>query len=292
MLGISKKIVVLLAILFLIISGVFVIASPTKKAKLDIIAKAYGSSPDSDNWNPDSDLNNDGFVNIFDLALASKNNAKKTKSAYTSFQESSTIISVEPNETIVGSRRENFIIDINITDAQDTYAWHFRLNWNASVLNIIDITEGTFLSQGVPDTTFIAYDIHYDEGWALVGNTFLGEPASYPTGNGTLAIINFNALDNVQFLENSTLHLNETVLFLGDGETEYSHITEDGYCIVCLGDTDRDSDIDYDDFIVLAGAYGTVIGQPAYRPEADFDGDDNIDYDDFILLAGNYGRSC
>ncbi len=56
------------------------------------------------------------------------------------------------------------------------------------------------------------------------------------------------------------------------------------------GDIDRDGDVDYDDFVILAGAYGSRRGQPAYEPEADFDIDGDVDYDDFIALAGNYGK--
>jgi hypothetical protein len=55
------------------------------------------------------------------------------------------------------------------------------------------------------------------------------------------------------------------------------------------GDADGDHDVDYDDFIVLAGAYGTSNGDPGYDPDADFDEDGDVDYDDFIVLAGAYG---
>lgn len=46
---------------------------------------------------------------------------------------------------------------------------------------------------------------------------------------------------------------------------------------------------DYDDFIMLAGAYGSSSGHPAYTPEADFDLDGDVDNHDFLILAGNYG---
>ncbi len=58
-----------------------------------------------------------------------------------------------------------------------------------------------------------------------------------------------------------------------------------------LGDIDRDGDVDFDDFTVLAGAYGSIHGDPAYDERADFDRDDDVDYDDFIILAGNYGKT-
>jgi hypothetical protein len=55
------------------------------------------------------------------------------------------------------------------------------------------------------------------------------------------------------------------------------------------GDTDGDHDVDYDDFIALAGAYGTSTGDAGYDPNADFDEDGEVNYDDFIVLAGAYG---
>lgn len=61
--------------------------------------------------------------------------------------------------------------------------------------------------------------------------------------------------------------------------------------ITIAGDIDDDLDIDYDDLFILARAYGSSSGQPAYDARADFDNDDNVDYDDFIILATNYGTS-
>jgi hypothetical protein len=55
------------------------------------------------------------------------------------------------------------------------------------------------------------------------------------------------------------------------------------------GDVDGDGDVDYDDLVVLAGAYGSSIGQPSYDERADFDRDGDVDYDDLVVLAGAYG---
>ncbi len=57
------------------------------------------------------------------------------------------------------------------------------------------------------------------------------------------------------------------------------------------GDVDYDFDVDYDDFIALAGRYGCDFYDDLYEPFLDLNSDGKIDYDDFIILAGNYGKT-
>ena len=54
------------------------------------------------------------------------------------------------------------------------------------------------------------------------------------------------------------------------------------------GDFDGDGDVDFDDFVVFAGAYGTSKGDPTYDVSADFDDDGDVDFDDFVEFAGVY----
>jgi parallel beta-helix repeat protein len=54
------------------------------------------------------------------------------------------------------------------------------------------------------------------------------------------------------------------------------------------GDFDEDGDVDFDDFVEFAGAYGTNVGDPTYDASADFDDDDDVDFDDFVEFAGVY----
>ncbi len=45
--------------------------TPAKKiAELGIISRAYGSSTGSEKWDSDADLNSDGRVDIYDVALS------------------------------------------------------------------------------------------------------------------------------------------------------------------------------------------------------------------------------
>jgi hypothetical protein len=36
------------------------------------VARSFSSSPNNSNWNPNTDLNNDGLVNMKDIALAAR----------------------------------------------------------------------------------------------------------------------------------------------------------------------------------------------------------------------------
>jgi len=53
------------------------------------------------------------------------------------------------------------------------------------------------------------------------------------------------------------------------------------------GDFDGDEDIDFDDFVEFAGAFGALTCADAnYDAIADFDDDCNVDFDDFVEFAG------
>jgi len=54
--------------------------------------------------------------------------------------------------------------------------------------------------------------------------------------------------------------------------------------------SDIDGDVDPDDFYVFSGAYGSIVGQPAYNPNCDIDCDGDVDPNDLYIFAGNYGK--
>jgi hypothetical protein len=55
------------------------------------------------------------------------------------------------------------------------------------------------------------------------------------------------------------------------------------------GDFDGDGDVDWDDFLAFADAYGaTSCDDPNYNSIADFDDDCNVDWDDFLAFADVY----
>jgi len=66
----------------------------------------------------------------------------------------------------------------------------------------------------------------------------------------------------------------------------------DGWVFVTIqGDVDGDRDVDIFDIVMMASAYGSGEGDPAYNPIYDIDGDGDIDIFDIVAAAGNYGES-
>ena len=58
----------------------------------------------------------------------------------------------------------------------------------------------------------------------------------------------------------------------------------------CPGDINGDGVVDLDDFIILAGNFGS--GPGATLQQGDLSNDGFVNLDDFIILAGNFGNDC
>jgi hypothetical protein len=209
-----------------------------------------------------------------------------------------TKIAVAPQKSIVGSAGKDFSINITIADApyNTTWAWEFKLSWNATLLNVTDVEEGTFPSQGGIWETAFANLTNRAEGWVLVSCTLIDDPIQQgqplPHGNETLATISFTALA----LGNCTLHLSDTTLLNYD-INPYFHTTQDGEFRVLLGDVDRSGVIDIEDIKLIRLAYGSVPGSPNWNPEADIWGPDDqpdgiISVYDLAMCGKKYAESA
>ena len=255
-----------------------VLANPD--SKIERISKAYGSSKGSADWDPSIDLNKDGIINIFDLALASKSKSKIT-SSYSTLQGDTTTISVEPIETIIEIPGKDFSIDINITDAPSTYGFEFKLSWNPSILSVTDITYGTFLTQR--GAVSCAQDNHSVEGWIMFGCTLLEPTIPQTYNNGNLAIVNFTVLGEGE----TNLHLYDTYL-LDDILNNYAHESKDGNFI---------ADFAAPIVTILSPANTTyfisglsipltfLVNEPATWMGYSFDGQANVTIDDNTTLT-------
>jgi hypothetical protein len=99
-------------------------------------------------------------------------------------------VKVSPEHYTSSSLGEKFQIKINIQNLNAlwnlTHA-EFKLQFNGSLIEAIDVKEGPFLSQF--GTTSFAFNISNNY---VDVNITLTQPTAYPFGNGTLATITFN----------------------------------------------------------------------------------------------------
>ena len=58
------------------------------------------------------------------------------------------------------------------------------------------------------------------------------------------------------------------------------------------GDLNHDGVVDVLDLVIVAQAYGTSLGDPAYNPVADVDGDNDVDLFDLVYVAQRVGTTC
>lgn len=77
---------------------------------------------------------------------------------------------------------------------------------------------------------------------------------------------------------------NVTVTMSVDDQSRLS----DGEIRITLGDTDRDGDVDFQDFLTVSANFGKETD--AAFAGGDFDGDGGVDFDDFSILASVFGK--
>ncbi|UCG36302.1 MAG: hypothetical protein JSV64_06730 [Candidatus Bathyarchaeota archaeon] len=137
----------------------------------------------------------------------------------TAYYLAETIVSVEP-PTNTGEVGDIFVVDVDITNAVDVYSWQVKVQWNYTILEALNVTEGPFLA-GQPDGTAFVNTI--SDGDVNAGCTTLGDWFGVD-GNGTLMSIAFN----VTGVGETALDIYYASLLNYD-VVQIPHITEDGY---------------------------------------------------------------
>ena len=142
-------------------------------------------------------------------------------------KSSTATIYVNP-QTTVGTPGQNFTVNIEISDVVDLYGWEFRLGWDSTILEALNVVEGPFLKQG--GDTFFCSKINNTAGYMIVDCTLLGNVPGV-SGNGTLAIVEFY----VETFGECTLDLYDTIL-VSSAEQSIEHTVIDGYFYTVVRD--------------------------------------------------------
>jgi len=139
------------------------------------------------------------------------------------------VVFISPSSIVVRIN-QTLLVSIDVSGVSDLYGWEFKLGWNTSLLELVNITEGSFLS-GSRDTYFVPKVMSTD-GYVLVGCTALRNVVGVD-GNGTLATVEFRA----KTLGSCTLGLYDTKLVNSAKQLmEHSEIdgtvTASGTCVI------------------------------------------------------------
>lgn len=196
------------------------------------------------------------------------------------------LLSVDPAKVSNGSfgTGSNFSVNVDLVNASDVSGLEFKLGFNSSELNVLQITAGSFIPGSVTPIT----EIDNATGFTRF-NVTLSSPLN---GNGTVAVIQFQVMaDNVK---NSTLHLYDVALVDSGGQT-LSFLTADGTfnnLKVLLGDLNHDGIIDINDAIIFANAFGSKPQDKRWNPEADMNNDGQVDIIDLIQICIRFGTKA
>lgn len=82
-----------------------------------------------------------------------------------------TTVSVVP-QLMSANLGESFSVDVAAKGVIDLYAWELELNWSASLLDTVTVTEGAFLKSG--GSTFFIYRLDNALGHILIDCTLMG----------------------------------------------------------------------------------------------------------------------
>jgi len=125
----------------------------------------------------------------FLLLLCSLSIISAGKLVNLSHAQQTVTVSVSPSSVTVPVN-QSFIINVTVSGVTDLYGWEFQLNWNSTLLNVLNVSEGPFLETG--GSTFFEYSLNATDGSVLVYDTLNGFIPGV-NGDGTLATLAFSA---------------------------------------------------------------------------------------------------
>jgi len=132
-----------------------------------------------------------------------------------------TTIEIDPANN-VANPPESFIIEINVADVTDLFAYEAKIGFDKNVLKATDVEEGLFIEDQTtsPMGTYFTYTI--SDKFVYATCVTLGVVPGV-SGSGNLFTVTFTIKDGGE----STLHLYDTILLDSTG-AEMSHGTSDG----------------------------------------------------------------
>ncbi|MGB9134481.1 MAG: PKD domain-containing protein [Candidatus Bathyarchaeia archaeon] len=169
---------------------------------------------------------------------------------------------------------DTFNINISVSEVVDLHSFDFKLAYNASLLDSIQVVRGDF----VPYNTFFQSWINDTIGTIRIAASTPEGFAPTMNGSGTIATITFNCTGPGE----CALDLQDTTLLNSTAQA----ITAPPY----LGDATGDLKVNIFDVVHVLQAYGSTPGEPYYDPTHDFDNDGYIGLIDLQTAAMNFAK--
>jgi hypothetical protein len=135
-------------------------------------------------------------------------------------QAGSATVAVSPASVTAGVGQD-FSVDINASGVSDLYGWEFKLGWNASLLGLVDVSEGPFLRSS--GNTFFTYYLNTTDEHVVADCTLEGQIPGVG-GNGTLATVMLHTANAGE----CSLNLYDPIL-LNSNEEQINCSTVGGY---------------------------------------------------------------
>jgi hypothetical protein len=209
-------------------------------------------------------------------------------------------VSVDPqwNYIDVG---QNFTVEVRIDNVTDLYAWQIALSFNASVLNVLNVTYAPdSIFNGNMDVVTVTPLIDNAAGYVLVGMCLLG-PIPGVSGSGGLFQVAFAVVGHGQSLlhivrEGEGILPEDYASFLLD-----SSVNEIGFASIdghhhnhLLGDITgmtgkADGRVNMVDVAYIILQFGTTPTSSKWNPKADLNGDGKVDMEDVSIAIQNFG---
>lgn len=248
------------------------------QADQDAINASFGSVPGDANWNPDTDLNGDGTVDILDTILYAGHSGYNIWKYF----GNSTFTSEQWNvfAKMGDVNRDGYINTVDVNTIAANFGWTGTPGTNPADLN----RDGKV---DMKDIGTCAKNTRYNI-WSYL------LPAI-----GTQTIENLNEGDSaaLMFTWNTTglNYGNYTLTTVANpvtNETDTANNNFTSWMIITIpGDIDGDFVVKLADLVLLAQAYGSEPGDSKWNPNADIDGNEIVGLNDLVLLAQNYGRT-
>jgi parallel beta-helix repeat protein len=233
--------------------------------------------------------------------------ADNTKSIKVRIGSTAPTIKVDPEIYNAQMLNKTFTINIKISDLGEywrTIGVQFRLCYDDTLLEVIDVSEGPFMKDPRWNLhgTFFIYFVEVDPQYGpmvLVGILLLpndtGMWEAFPSGDCVLATITFKTIRQERGLEKPPLTCGLTLkdtMIIDDDLEEIPHNLEHGIYKMYpnhIGDFNWDYKVDMKDIGRVSRAFGETPERPRWDPVCDTNNDGKIDMWDIGITAKGFG---